>query len=419
MVLEEIANTVDEKIPTTVKGLCSFVRRAAKKTSDVKIWSSLSDEAQDYLTACRKAMQEQQEIPRPDDFVDESSNVSGTGEEDDEAPPAKFKVSCNGKNYSIDNVLMQMEQGRLKLPSFQRKFVWPKPTQQNFIRAVLDDIPIIGLTFTLDLKYGNDRYIMDGFQRLSTLKAFKDGEFTLPKGHEYAGVKFDDLPKEVRTHFLWKDIMANEVIADRDVWPYIFRQINRGGNPLKEDEIRRATPWGKDHQQHPVIELFDELAENHSQWLEVFGKNSRYKGFGALVRGVAMHTSYKLFTKKMSPFLDTFCSSLDVLQLDAKNLQERLSLIFSALAEEIGKSSFRNGKTVNAGLCDCMLHAGLLLTADASNFPESEELGTKLKQVKAKLLADPAVVNAITNDTSGRSSVMTRMEAVEKIIEGL
>jgi hypothetical protein len=175
--------------------------------------------------------------------------------------------------------------------------------------------------------------------------------------------------------------------------------------------------------------MADEFADIHSVWLELCGKNSRYKGFGALMRALAMHYSYVHYQKPMTAFLDTFCGSLDELGLDADNLRTRLDLIMEALFEEVGKVSFRiaEGKPINLGLLDCMLNAGLLLTQNEHQLPSPKELGKKLKKVRESLLKDQSVrkcllkdpekpIDAFTDDTSGKISTMVRMAAVDKYL---
>ena len=355
--------------------------------------------------------------------------IEAAEEKDGEAPPLEFKTQSHGKNYPVDSIMTHMSQGMLKLPDCQRKFIWSNSVKQAFIRSVLNDIPIIGLTFVFDTDIGHERYILDGFQRLSTLRDFKDGKLTTGPGDTLPNCKFADLPRDMRSKFIYKDVLVNEISAPKIFWPYIFRQINKGGTPLNDHEIRRATPWGQKHQQHSVIIMADEFADIHSVWLELCGKNSRYKGFGALMRALAMHYSYVHYQKPMTAFLDTFCGSLDELGLDADNLRTRLDLIMEALFEEVGKVSFRiaEGKPINLGLLDCMLNAGLLLTQNEHQLPSPKELGKKLKKVRESLLKDQSVrkcllkdpekpIDAFTDDTSGKISTMVRMAAVDKYL---
>src|ERR1019366_3869895 len=72
--------------------------------------------------------------------------IEAAEEKDGEAPPLEFKTQSHGKNYPVDSIMTHMSQGMLKLPDCQRKFIWSNSVKQAFIRSVLNDIPIIGLT---------------------------------------------------------------------------------------------------------------------------------------------------------------------------------------------------------------------------------------------------------------------------------
>src|ERR1019366_6617008 len=135
------------------------------------------------------------------------------------------------------------------------------------------------------------------------------------------------LPVEQQREFKSKDVTINEIKIERKFWPYMFRNINRGGVPLNDAELRRATPWGKDFKQHEAIIMLDDFSDLHQQWLSLFGKNNRYKGMAAILRAMAMHHTYQTYTKPLSQFLDSFCDKLDQYIPDPDGLEERLNLI--------------------------------------------------------------------------------------------
>jgi hypothetical protein len=162
----------------------------------------------------------------------------------------------------------------------------------------------------------------------------------------------------------------------------------------------------------------DSFAETHRQWGLLFGKNSRYKGFGALIRALAMHYSFNEYQKPMSQFVDKWCSGLKTAGIDEQALLTRLDHIMYAMVEAFEKTAFRleESKPINSGLLDCMIHAGLILTPNSSDLPDLEELSTKLKGIREQLLSNSKFRDSVTKDTSTREPVQYRLQAVEDLI---
>jgi Protein of unknown function DUF262 len=412
-IFDNIAQVTGLKTPATTAEITSFIRKANKKTANPKIHVKLSAEAKEYLAAAFCCLRAQTLIPPPFDFVERSNN--GMGEDEDAFEPAPEGLHCLPTHtiYNLLTLISMREQEQIKLPDFQRKFIWNKESKQGFLRSLLSGIPTTNILFAVD-EATEDRYILDGFQRLSTLVDFKNGKETLGPGAIYANFTFAYLPVEEQNKFLHKTIVVQEVRSDRKFWPYIFRQINKGGVPLNDMEIKRAT------YQHEYIFMLDRFTETNEWWSGLFGRNTRYKGLQALLRALAMHNDYLLYTKPMYQFLDRFCDKLfiDVCHdKDIKKLEIRLNLLFKLLYSNIGKLSFRlaEKKPVNLGLLDTVVHGGLLLLEKEKEI-SYDELGVKLKEMRESLLKLPKVVSSLTLDTSGRDSVQTRMSSIEDLI---
>ena len=100
------------------------------------------------------------------------------------------------QNYIIDNLKLSdlKEGGKIIIPSFQRGLVWSKEHRKEFISTIRTGDP-----FGVILVYkDNDKYILvDGLQRLSTLKAYMDRplDFIDEKDQFIDEQKLDDLIK--------------------------------------------------------------------------------------------------------------------------------------------------------------------------------------------------------------------------------
>lgn len=442
VVVEELKTIVGEDLPTDKKSLRTFMRKAVKKTSQPDAWEALSPETQSYLSDVRSSQQEQKEIPVPEGLILSASkpviNEEAVEKENDEEfkAPDAFECESVAKTFNIEAVMQMLDQNRLKIPEFQRGKAWSTKIQREFLRAVFMNIPLIGITFTLEPNGSHDRYILDGFQRLSTLQAFYKNKIHLGPGEFGNKAYFESLPRDMKNTFRYRELSVVEVKADRKFWPYIFRQINKGGKPLNDIEIRRATPWGKNHEQHPLIVMLDEFAEGHQYWLSLFGKNNRYKGLSAILRAMAMHVTYKEYQKPVAQFMDSFCSQLSndqfVIDVGYDNLdalKEDMDLLVEALYEGMGKDAFRiaPGFPINLGVIDAMIHAGLTILENSDKSVDPEWLAVELKAIHEQLtkheqadvrdLEENQTVSRrpFSLDTSGRGSVLRRMELAEEL----
>ncbi|WP_220746863.1 DUF262 domain-containing protein, partial [Shewanella colwelliana] len=88
-------------------------------------------------------------------------------------------------NPSIAVVYKTIERGELTLqPDFQRKFVWTHEHQEQFIETILKGFPFPEV-YTCDgetnvAKMLTVKNVIDGQQRLTTIKNYLDNEFKEP-----------------------------------------------------------------------------------------------------------------------------------------------------------------------------------------------------------------------------------------------
>src|ERR1700733_16236114 len=83
-------------------------------------------------------------------------------------------------NPTIADLYQSIENGRLVLaPDFQRKFVWTHDHQQEFLDTVLSGLPfpeIYVCEGDIDVKkLLTTRHVIDGQQRLTTIKRYIEG----------------------------------------------------------------------------------------------------------------------------------------------------------------------------------------------------------------------------------------------------
>lgn len=163
--------------------------------------------------------------------------------------PDKIKVRSDKIAVSILSKMIDNESIDLN-PDFQRNLVWNSFQKSRLIESILLRIPLPMFYFAED--NDGDLSVVDGLQRISTIKEFMDNKFPLRDlqylndtcGGRYYETKGNK--KGLDTKYLkWFDLTSISAnIIDPSSPPKvkydIFRRINTGGRPLNNQEIRNC-----------------------------------------------------------------------------------------------------------------------------------------------------------------------------------
>jgi len=155
-------------------------------------------------------------------------------------------IRITTKNFTIREIFTQIEEGDLDLaPDFQRSFVWKDKQQIRLIESILLGIPLPAFYFNQDGL--GAQQVIDGVQRLTTVKLFMNDALVLTEQHlEYLmslkGLKFTTLDTATKRRFTSTQIVAHviEPQTPDDVKYDIFNRVNTGGSPLTAQEIRHC-----------------------------------------------------------------------------------------------------------------------------------------------------------------------------------
>jgi len=229
----------------------------------------------------------------------EISNSEGS-----EGREAKFtRVLTEVRDESIDSLIQRVKRGRLIVqPEFQRDFVWPLSKCSALVESVLMRIPL-PVIYVSETESGTWE-VVDGQQRLTTLKSFVDGRF--PAGNIFKlsrlsvlrnvnGYKFDDLPDSFKNAFL--DYTIRVILIQKDADPElkfdVFERLNSGAEKLNDMELRNCIYRG------PYNDLLKGLSYNQTL-LKIRGEtipDSRMQDRQLILRFFAMcrqtHLRYK------------------------------------------------------------------------------------------------------------------------------
>ncbi len=134
-------------------------------------------------------------------------------------------------------------------PGYQRRDRWDRTRRSLLIESFLMNIPVPPI-FLYENQY-NQYEVMDGRQRLETIRDFLDNKFPL-SGLEFwtelRGRRFSDLGPTLQKGLLRRSISAIVLLAETsrpdqssvDVRMVLFRRLNTGGARLNPQELRNA-----------------------------------------------------------------------------------------------------------------------------------------------------------------------------------
>lgn len=165
-------------------------------------------------------------------------------------------ISIHSYNWSLDYILQLLNRNIINLsPDFQRNFVWDHKQQSQLIESILLGIPIPTFYLAKTEKRFN---VVDGLQRLTTIKRFMNNEFPLrhleylKKGsateNDLEGRYFKSEGKKEGIgedyDFVLRSTQMNVNVIDASTPSQvkfdIFRRLNANGKPLNKQEIRNC-----------------------------------------------------------------------------------------------------------------------------------------------------------------------------------
>lgn len=281
--------------------------------------------------------------------VDEENEENEENEEKSLDPKVNpfdpLKIDIKMDKLTMDSLIKRLRYDEFELDSsFQRKFgLWNQKQKSQLIESILLRIPLPAFYF--DASDDNKWLIIDGLQRIGTIKEFVVNESFELKGMEFLkqldGLKYSKLPRALQRRIDETNINAYLVnpSTPKNVKFNIFKRINTGGLVLEPQEIRNALYQGQ------ATEFIKSLAKLPSFISATDGsiKSDRMLDREFCLRYVAFsELSLDLYVGNMEEFLNKtmeFLSKANEIELD--RIEEKFILVMDACKSIFGRNTFR------------------------------------------------------------------------------
>jgi hypothetical protein len=344
-----------------------------------------------------------------------------------EVIPYTYSITAYGADYPVDSIVKRMKAGDIAVPtfawnpspgsdvvSFQREYVWPRTKADRFIESLLLGLPVPGIFLVKEPS--GVQLVLDGHQRLFTLRAFYDGildkkEYRLANVQaRFEGKRYADLDPEDRRRIDDSIIHATVVRQDQPSEDQssiyvIFERLNTGGVNLQPQEIRVALYHG---------ELGDLLAElnDQSDWRTLFGtKSRRLKDMELILRFFAMYYHGGKYRSPMKDFLNRYMASNRKLERqDRETLKGLFESATSFIGENLGPNAFRPYRNINAAVVDSVM-VGIASRLAGGKRPKNK---SSVDTAYKKLIASETYKAAVETGTAQEASVQKRLEMAKK-----
>ena len=269
-------------------------------------------------------------------------------EKDIEIPHEVRNLTTQAYDKSVSDVVRMITDKDLVLdPDYQRNYVWDNKKASKLIESIILNVPIpvIYVSEEKDSSWS----VIDGLQRLNSLKRFFDGKFKLSGLevlYELNKCDFKMLPSKASRMLKNGLLRIVMVTADSndDIKYDIFMRLNTGAVHLNEQELRNCLYRGK-------LNTFLQEEAKNLQWLEMLGLVEPHKRMSdreLLLRFLALGTNWdrqesmvKGYRGNMKSFLNAFMKQY---QNDSGNLNYFKTLCDETIAkvyEVYGADAFR------------------------------------------------------------------------------
>lgn len=299
-----------------------------------------------------------------DDDYDEDSKIPY------EIPKEVRKITTQAYDKSVSDIVRMIEDKDIRLdPDYQRNYVWDNKKASMLIESIILNVPIP--VIYVSQEEDDSWSVIDGLQRLSSLKRFFDGKFKLSGLEILSDLNKSDIttlnPKALRMlkNGLLRVIMITHD-SNEEIKYDVFMRLNTGSVHLTEQELRNCLYRGT------LNKFLKEVVQNQ-KWLALMGLKEPHKRMAdreMVLRFFAIWKNWDNvkgalngYKGRMKSFLNAFMNDHKEIKAQESNewkrlFEETVEKVYFVYGEYAFKRQGLDGmreKTINRAIIDVIM----------------------------------------------------------------
>lgn len=365
-------------------------------------------------------------------------------EEETETVVKEYDITATPNDFNILTLFSLIDNGIIKMPPFQRNYVWDEKRASKLIESIILGLPIPQVFLYEQRK--NSFYVIDGQQRLLSIyffvkqrfptsegrlilrqyltgdtkidssilsddRYFKNFKLKLPSSANNEQNKFDKLKYETLGEYkntfdilrTVRSVVIKQNEPDNDSSIYeIFNRLNTGGQNLSPQEIRMSMYYSKFYKK--IIEL-----NSQPKWRKILHQEQadvHFKDVEILLRAFAMLFEYETYSSPMGRFLNTFSKTANGFMPELIDYLENLFISFLNSCDNLSETAF----STKQGQFSISLFESIFVATCINMFKKKEFV--RYKVVNDSVIAlkeNEEFINSNQGSVASKTNVTTRI----------
>jgi uncharacterized protein with ParB-like and HNH nuclease domain len=374
---------------------------------------------------------------------------------EDESQIDEYDITSSPNDFNVLTLFSFVESGAVKIPGFQRNFVWDRHRSSKLIESLIIGIPVPQLFLYEQAR--NSFLVIDGQQRLMSIYYFLKRRFPKKEKRTELRIIFDEqggfpehimqdnayfeefslqlpgsLPKHTNKFNGLNYATLNDYRTQLDLRPIrnivvkqngpagddssiyeVFNRLNTGGVNLRPQEIRTSM-------YHSAFYDMLYRLNQHTRWRGLLGSDIpdlHMKDIEILLRGFAMLVSGSEYAPSMVRFLNQFSRKSEANTPAQNEYLEKFFLSFLEACEDLSEDAFINDRNNRFNLA---LFEAAFTATGANAFADRRLIEGRLNpEAVVALSTDQRFVTAAVEGTTNTANVAIRLARAKELIPAL
>ena len=372
-------------------------------------------------------------------------------DDDNEVSVKEYDITATPNDFNILTIFSLIDNGIIKMPPFQRNYVWDEKRASKLIESIILGLPIPQIF--LYEQGRNSFYVIDGQQRLLSIyffikqrfptkegrlvlreyltgdtkiensvlsddRYFKNFKLNLPsqannEKNKLDKLKYDTLGEYKNTFEILRTIRSvvikqNEPDDDSSMYE-IFNRLNTGGQNLSPQEIRMSLYYSDFYIMLSKINM-------QQEWRKILNQETidvHFKDIEILLRSIAMLFEYEQYKSPMGRFLNTFSKQAMKFNADTIDYVNSLILSFFQSCSDLDNGIF----CTKTGQFSISLFESIFVATAIDNFKNHSVITKKVNnQSIVALKNDADFANSNQGSVASKQNVTTRINRAMQIL---